>query len=113
MSSEQLFDTWPDKYRQWFETPIGKLVQACEQRLIMELLQPQPGERFDPVAGDMRRLPFPAEMFDRSVSITALEFIEEAQGAVDELFRVTRRGGSIVVATLNSLSPWAERRSLC
>jgi hypothetical protein len=30
---------------------------------------------------------------------------------VKELFRVTRIGGSIVVATLNSLSPWALRRS--
>src|SRR4030042_2792415 len=27
-----------------------------------------------------------------------------------ELFRVTRKWGSIVVATLNSLSPWALRR---
>jgi hypothetical protein len=29
---------------------------------------------------------------------------------VAELFRVTKPGGLIVVATLNSLSPWAARR---
>ena len=29
---------------------------------------------------------------------------------MQELFRVTRPGGRVVVATLNSLSPWAERR---
>ncbi len=154
MGSEQLFDSWPDKYRQWFETPIGKLVKEREQRLIMDLLQPRSGElildagcgsgiftrpfieagvdvvgldvsepmlryarhalpreSFYPLMGDMRALPFPDAVFDRSVSVTALEFIEEAQTAVDELFRVTRSGGSVVVATLNSLSPWAERRS--
>ena len=30
---------------------------------------------------------------------------------MNELFRVTRPGGIVVVATLNSLSPWAVRRS--
>ena len=56
------------------------------------------------------KLPFPAEMFDKVVSITALEFVSDARAAIDELFRVTRRGGCIAVATLNSLSPWATRR---
>jgi SAM-dependent methyltransferase len=44
------------------------------------------------------------------MSITAIEFIKDARGAVEELFRVTRPGGLIVVTTLNRLSPWAERR---
>ena len=69
------------------------------------------GSPFYPVQADMRRLPFLNSSFDKSVSITALEFIEDGQAAVDELFRVTRPGGVVVVATLNSLSPWAERRS--
>ena len=62
------------------------------------------------VLADMSNLPFGESSFDKVVSITALEFIEDAKGAVKELFRVTRRGGCIVVATLNSLSPWALRR---
>jgi ubiquinone/menaquinone biosynthesis C-methylase UbiE len=62
------------------------------------------------VVGDVLTLPFPGEVFDKVVSITALEFVGNARAAVDELFRVTRRGGCIVVATLNSLSPWATRR---
>ena len=49
-------------------------------------------------------------MFDKTVSVTALEFIEDEKRAVAELFRVTKPGGSVVVATLNSLSPWAIRR---
>jgi len=62
------------------------------------------------IQGDMLHLPFKDNSFDRSVSITALEFIADAQSAVDELFRVTKPGGCVVVATLNSISPWAERR---
>ena len=59
---------------------------------------------------DISNLPFRENSFDKVVSITALEFIEDAKGALRELFRVTKKGGSIVVATLNSLSPWATRR---
>ena len=68
------------------------------------------GSPFAPVQADMRRLPFNDNCFDKSVSITAIEFIGDAGKAVDELFRVTKPGGYVVVATLNSLSPWAERR---
>ncbi|UCD08390.1 MAG: methyltransferase domain-containing protein [Dehalococcoidales bacterium] len=63
------------------------------------------------IQGDIRKLPFDNDSFDKTVSITALEFIEDAQTAVNELFRVTRPDGIVVVATLNSLSPWAVRRS--
>ena len=42
--------------------------------------------------------------------MTAIEFVKDAQRTVNELFRVTREGGRIVVTTLNSLSPWADRR---
>jgi len=60
--------------------------------------------------GNMLTLPFKNESFDTVISVTALEFIEDAVSAVDELFRVTRPGGRILVATLNSLSPWAAER---
>jgi ubiquinone/menaquinone biosynthesis C-methylase UbiE len=62
------------------------------------------------VAADMTTLPFGPEVFDKAVSVTALEFIANAKRAVAELFRVTRPGGIVVAATLNSLSPWADRR---
>lgn len=62
------------------------------------------------VSADLLNLPFRPNVFDKVVSITALEFIRDAEGAVRELFRVTRRGGTILVATLNSLSPWASKR---
>ena len=68
------------------------------------------GYPFRAVAGDMRYLPFADECFDKAVSMTALEFIADARTAIEDLFRVTKRGGVVVVTTLNSRSPWAERR---
>jgi ubiquinone/menaquinone biosynthesis C-methylase UbiE len=68
------------------------------------------GRPFSPVQGDMLSLPFGNNTFTTTVSITALEFISDARKALDELFRVTAPGGTVVVATLNSLSPWADRR---
>jgi SAM-dependent methyltransferase len=149
----EIFDYWPEKYDQWFETAIGRLVRGYERELILRLLKPERGEfildagcgtgvftsdvldadtkvvglelsrpmlirgmvknrgrRFLPVQGDMRNLPFVEAAFDKAVSVTAIEFIDEAKVAVEEMFRVIKPGGIIVVATLNSLSPWAHRR---
>jgi len=148
-----IFDEWPEKYDQWFTTPIGSLVKKYESELILDFLKPAPGEMifdagcgtgvftgdvvsrgsqvigfdishpmlkraakkfggspFRAVQGDISTLPFREESFNKVVSVTALEFITDARSAVAELFRVTRRGGVVVVATLNSRSPWAERR---
>jgi ubiquinone/menaquinone biosynthesis C-methylase UbiE len=58
----------------------------------------------------MQSLPFSDECFDKVVSMTALEFIEDGKGAVQDLFRVAKKGGVVVVTTLNRLSPWADRR---
>ena len=154
MDPKNIFDEWPKKYDQWFETPIGKLVNKHENTLILEMLKPLEGEKildagcgtgiftddvletgaqvtglelsmpmllgakkkrmddsFYLIQGDMRALPFDENTFDKTFSVTAVEFIEDARGAINELFRVTRPGGCIVVATLNRLSPWASRRA--
>jgi ubiquinone/menaquinone biosynthesis C-methylase UbiE len=149
----RIFDEWPEKYDQWFETPIGRLVREYESRLLLEMAQPSQGElildagcgtgvftldliaagsaiiglelslpmlqragkkaagaTFRMVQGDMRQLPFVDGSFDKTISVTAIEFLEDARGGVAELFRVTKPGGLIVVASLNGLSLWAERR---
>ncbi len=73
--------------------------------------QKMPGPTFRPVLGDMTRLPFKEAAFDKAVSVTALEFIPDVKRAVEELFRVTRPAGRVVVATLNKLSPWNRDRA--
>ena len=44
MSESALFDEWPERYEQWFQTPIGKLVLQFEGQLVQELLNPARGE---------------------------------------------------------------------
>jgi ubiquinone/menaquinone biosynthesis C-methylase UbiE len=151
--NDELFDEWPEKYDQWFTTPLGNLIKRYEGELISDYLRPAPGETildagcgtgiftsgilssgsqvvgldlslpmlrlaekkfreypFHAILGNMISLPFKDCSFDKVVSITALEFIPDAKRTVDELFRVAKKGGIIVVATLNSLSSWAVRR---
>ena len=151
--TKALFDSWTSKYDAWFETPSGMLIQQYESDLLLELLNPLPGEsildvgcgtgiftrdvmtrgpritgvdlsepmlriavdrgagkNFTGICANMCALPFANESFDKVVSMTAIEFVRDARQAVDELNRVTRQGGCIVLTTLNSLSPWAERR---
>jgi ubiquinone/menaquinone biosynthesis C-methylase UbiE len=153
MMKKRVFDECPEKYDQWFTTPIGKLIKEYETQVIIELLRPRnkesildagcgtgiftldiltlgarvfgldislpmlmragqkaKGYPFHGVIGNMMNLPFADCAFDKVISVTALEFIKDAKGAINELFRVTKQGGCLVVATLNSLSPWAARR---
>ena len=151
MTKTSSFDSWPEKYESWFQTPLGKLVLEYEKKLILEMAPPVPGERLldtgcgtgiftslyrdagsrvtgldlslpmltycssklpgaGLLQGNMLELPFQNESFDTVISVTALEFIEDAASALNELFRVTRPGGRVLVATLNSLSSWAAER---
>ncbi len=65
---------------------------------------------FTGLCADMYALPFPDSSFDKVFSMTAIEFVADAAGVVTELDRVTKKGGCVVVTTLNSLSPWADQR---
>lgn len=132
----EFFDDWPDRYDQWFATPIGSLIKEYETQLLLQLLDPQPGEflldvgcgtgiftdsvlssggqiigldismpmlaraanlfrrqQFTPLVGNMLALPFANGSFDKVYSMTALEFVDNAQSAFAELQRVTRTGG--------------------
>lgn len=152
----ELFDTWTERYDSWFGSPVGQYVKNYESALLLDLLNPQPGDHildagcgtgifirdvikqgakvmgmdlsapmvekgirrlnvidnldFSGICGDMCALPFTDNSFDRAFSMTAIEFIADVASAIAELNRVVKKGGCIVVTTLNSLSPWAEQR---
>jgi hypothetical protein len=40
LMADQLFDKWPLKYEQWFQTPLGRLVKSIELGHIMDLVSP-------------------------------------------------------------------------
>ena len=58
--------------------------------------------------GNLYELPFEDESFDAVFSMAAFEFIKEPQKAFDELMRVTRKGGTLMIGTINGDSPWGE-----
>jgi ubiquinone/menaquinone biosynthesis C-methylase UbiE len=64
------------------------------------------------VAADSGHLPFPDGYFDLVLSITAFEFFPHPVRSVQEMIRVCRPGGRIVVGVLNKWSVWAARRRL-
>ncbi len=55
-------------------------------------------------------LPLATASFDLVLSVTALEFVADPEQAVDEMWRVVRPSGRLVVGVLNALSPWAWAR---
>ena len=56
------------------------------------------------VRGDVQLLPFPAAVFDAAVAV--VEFVSDPALAIEELCRVVRPGGRLVIGALNPRSPW-------
>lgn len=63
------------------------------------------------VRGLAEALPFPEGVFDVVLCVTTLEFLPAPRLALDEMYRVLRPGGRLIIGVLNAWSPWAwERR---
>ncbi|HET6772755.1 MAG TPA: class I SAM-dependent methyltransferase [Acidimicrobiales bacterium] len=60
--------------------------------------------RSDCACGDATRLPFPDRSFDRIIAAEVLEHVDDDMGAIRELVRVLRPGGTIA-ATVPSFLP--------
>ena len=43
----EIFDDWPERYDQWFESLLGQLIRKYESKLILELLEPKDAERIE------------------------------------------------------------------
>ncbi len=57
------------------------------------------------ILADARKLPFKDESFDFVFSIDMLEHILNPQEAIEEMYRVTKKGGLILIRTRNYRSP--------
>jgi len=68
------------------------------------------GLNIDFVKADALHIPFPDGHFDLVLSVCMLCFVKEREAAILEMKRVLRPGGRIVIALLNSRSPWAFLR---
>ncbi|MBW2133832.1 MAG: class I SAM-dependent methyltransferase [Deltaproteobacteria bacterium] len=64
------------------------------------------------VRGHLSRLPFAAATFDGVVCILALDFVAERQAALQEMVRVLRPGGFLLIAILNRYSLWTLKRTI-
>ncbi len=66
------------------------------------------------IACDAAALPFADRSFDITLANTLLEFVADSEIVLEELLRVTRRGGVVAIGALNPHSPWgiAHRREI-
>jgi ubiquinone/menaquinone biosynthesis C-methylase UbiE len=62
------------------------------------------------MVADAARLPFADQAFDLVTAIAVLAFVADAEGAVREMARVLKPGGSLIIGDLGKWSLWAARR---
>jgi ubiquinone/menaquinone biosynthesis C-methylase UbiE len=59
---------------------------------------------------DIRALSFPDGSIDVVLAVTVLCFVDDAPGAVQEMARVLRPGGRLVIGELGRWNLWAAKR---
>jgi ubiquinone biosynthesis O-methyltransferase len=62
--------------------------------------------------GRAEKLPFAEGTFDRVVAVTVLCFVQQADRAIDEMARVLKPGGRLVIGELGKWSVWAAIRRI-
>jgi len=56
--------------------------------------------------GDAHNLPFKDETFDVVVSISAIRYVPNPEKAIKEMYRIVKKGGTVIVDFPNKKSPW-------
>jgi ubiquinone/menaquinone biosynthesis C-methylase UbiE len=69
-----------------------------------------PGLPLAPVSGDVLRLPFPDQVFDIAFCRSVLHHIEDLDHGLQEIWRVMRPGGTLVVLNEHILRPFSDER---
>ena len=71
---------------------------------LAEAVAARAGARLIPIVGDVERLPFRSDAFDAVVCDDTIEHLPDDRQGARELSRVTRRAGTVIVATPNRRS---------
>jgi len=66
------------------------------------------GYSIELIQGDALRLPFANKEFDAVISVATLEFVSAPLIAVEEMFRVARNGGKIIIGFINKEGEWGK-----
>lgn len=79
--------------------PTSRIVGIDPSATYVALAQSRMGgDRLHFQVGDAQRMEFPDHAFDRTMSLLVVNFIPDADKAVDEMVRVTRTGGVVAAA---------------
>lgn len=62
-------------------------------------------ENLDLVVGNIDKLPFKSNSFDKVISIRVLQYVTDPLRTVKELNRVTKKGGRVMIIVPNKLNP--------
>jgi len=57
---------------------------------------------------DSQNLKFPDEYFDGVISMATIEFVPDPETMINEMFRVCKKGGNILLGTINRESEWGR-----
>jgi len=63
------------------------------------------------VQGVAECLPFASNSFDFALFVTVICFLDDVQRSMNEVFRILKRGGEVVVAFIDSKSPLGKKYS--
>lgn len=77
---------------------------------MLDVASPLPSEGYTRLVGNLFRLPFGDENFDLVASQLTLEYQKDLADLLQEWMRVTRKGGSLVLVTLNALFRGRQQR---
>jgi ubiquinone/menaquinone biosynthesis C-methylase UbiE len=80
----------------------GEMLALARRKAIHERLP------VDFLSMDASHIDFGDETFDAVVAITAFEFLAKPGESFNEMFRVLKRDGSLLIGTINRDSPWGE-----
>ncbi|NSW46086.1 MAG: class I SAM-dependent methyltransferase [Bacteroidales bacterium] len=78
---------------------------------MLEIAQIKKIKRTKFVKADVQNLPFHNEQFDVVASITMLEFVNNIESAINEMFRVLKHDGWLILGCLNLHSPLGKNKA--